>query len=199
MATQSNKQLREKIIDAKIKVVLLPEKTVEDLYFSIDSIAILNGVQKRAQTLISSIKDSLAIYKVNAEKEKPDAILVLGRDAGATSNIGISGPGAFINELWEDAGGTNTFPDMPGSFTQVNREDLLSRNPQIIIEFKSANNWNSSGIESNKKEWHDLGIAAVKNGNIYVINGIDYLIPGPRIYLLVREYYQILCKYHKVY
>jgi len=197
-ATESNQQLNEKIADPNIKVVLLPEKTIRDLYFSIDSIAILNGVQNRAKALISSIRDSLTKYRLNTDKNKAKAILVLGRDIGTTTNIGISGPGAFINELWEQVGGANAFPDMPGSFTQVNREELLSRNPNIIIEFKSATKWDVSGAESSLDEWQDLRVDAVRKGNIFVINGVDFLIPGPRIYLLAKEYYHILKKYHRL-
>lgn len=195
LATQSSQQLREKVADTRIRVVLLPEKTVEDLYKSIDSIAALNGVQNRAKTLISSIKDSLAYYRTSTIKNPPRAILVLGRDPGTTNNIGISGPGAFINELWEYVGGVNAFPDMPGSFSQVNREDLLNRNPNIIIEFKSVNDGNIPNRDTVKKEWQNLNIDAVRNGNIYLINSVKYLIPGPRIYLLAREYFKILKDY----
>ena len=196
LATRSNAQLKTKVRDPNIKIVLLPENSVEDLYFSIDSIAVLNGVQKRAESLISAIQDSLQKYRLNRAGSRPEAILVLGRDPGTTSNIGLSGPGAFINELWEACGGRNAFADMPGSFSQVNREDVLSRNPNIIIEFKTLPNWNSSMLTGLKKEWQDLQIDAVKKGNIYVLNGINFLVPGPRIYLLAREYYKILQKYH---
>ena len=196
LATCSNEQLKTKVSDPNIKIVLLPENSVQDLYFSIDSIAVLNGVQKRAKALISAIQDSLQKYTLHHVSKRPEAILVLGRDPGTTSNIGLSGPGAFINELWEACGGLNAFADMPGSFSQVNREDVLSRNPNIIIEFKTISNWNKSMLKGLKEEWQDLQIDAVKKGNIYVLNGINYLVPGPRIYLLAREYYNILQKYH---
>lgn len=197
LATTSSQQLREKVSDMKIKVVLLPEKTINDIYFSIDSIAVLNGVQNRAKGLISAIKDSLAFYQVRNTPSSPTAILVLGRDAGTTNNIGISGPGTFITELWQNSGGRNAFPDMPGSFAQVNREDLLERNPNIIIEFKTGDRWDSLRTQRNKKEWQNLDIDAVKKGNIYVINGISYLIPGPRIFLLAKAFHQIIMNYNK--
>jgi iron complex transport system substrate-binding protein len=192
LATKSNQQLKEKISRPGIKVVLLPEKSVSDLYFSIDSIAILNGVQNRAKALISSIQDSLKKYTVKDTQNRPTAILVLGRDPGTTNNIGLCGPGAFINELWQDCGGLNAFPDMPGSFSQVNREDVLQRNPNIIIEFKTSKGWTDDKLQENKREWHDLQIDAVKNGNIFVVQGVGFLVPGPRIYLLAKEYFNIL-------
>jgi len=198
LATRSNQQLREKITNPEIQVVLLPEKTVADLYISIDSIAVLNGVQSRARSLISSIRDSLEKYQLKQAQDRPRAILVLGRDMGSSNNVGISGPGAFINELWEEAGGLNAFPDMPGAFSQVNREDLLRRNPNIIIEFKTLESWSDSLLAADRKEWQDLKIDAVKSGNIFVINGISFLVPGPRIYLLAREYHKILQKYHNL-
>lgn len=196
-ATESNIQLNAKLDNKRIKVVLLPERTVEDVYLAIDSIGVLTGKKQQAGTLIASIKDSLALYKGAATTQKPSAILVLGRDENSTRNIGISGPGAFINELWEFAGGVNAFPDMPGSFTQVNREDLLFRDPQIIIEFKNSETRADSSEKQLKNEWLDLNISAVKNGNIFVISGVSYLVPGPRIYLLLKEYEKILRLYHR--
>lgn len=197
LATESNTRLHEKLADKNIKVVLLPERTVADVFTSIDSIAALTGKKAQAKKLISAIKDSLAVYKEEAGNQKPLAILVLGRDENSTRNIGISGPGAFINELWEFAGGLNAFPDMPGSYTQVNREDLLVRNPQVIIEFKTTGKWDFNRQETNKSEWQDLEISAVKNGNIFIISGVTNLVPGVRIYLLAKEYRNILKMYRK--
>lgn len=194
LATKSNSRLTEKLADKNVKVVLLPEMTINDIFISIDSIGVITAKKEQAGKLISSIKDSLELYK-SMNTEKPSAILVLGRDENSTRNIGLSGPGSFINELWEYVGGVNAFPDMPGSYTQVSREDLLVRDPQIIIEFKTLEKWNNSLFKSNKDEWKDLDISAVKKGNIFVINGVTNLVPGPRIYLLAKKYANILRLY----
>jgi iron complex transport system substrate-binding protein len=195
LATKSNRQLGEKFTDRNIKVVLLPENTVEDIFISIDSIGTLTGKKEIAENLISAIKDSLLTYTNTNNYPKPTAILVLGREQGSTRNIGISGPGAFINELWELCGGLNAFPDMPGSYSQINREDILARDPRIIIEIKSSEVWDEKQQQKNLNEWKDLEISAVKNGNIFVIADVNMLVPGPRIYLLAKRYAQILKNY----
>lgn len=196
LATESNHQLVEKFKGKNIRVILLPEKTINDVFRSIDTLAIITGRKKQAEWLIQGLRDSLSRYDGSSRSHKPTAILVLGRDKGSTRNIGISGPGAFINELWEHVGGKNAFADMPGAYTQVNREDLLVRDPQIIVEIKSPD-WDDKLLEANKTEWRDLPISAVKSGNIYTISGVNMLVPGPRIYLLARQFSLILKKYEE--
>ncbi len=195
LATESYQNLAEKLGKSDLKIVLLPEKTVEDIYFAIDSIGVLTNTSDKALSLVKSIKDSLEFYKAKPGQNRPSAILVLGRDTGTTRNIGISGPGAFVNELWEWSGGNNAFPDLAVSFAQVNREDLLMVDPEIIIEFKPNKNRGLEQENLNKTEWNNLKISAVKNSNIFVIQGARFLIPGPRMYLLAKKYRQIITKF----
>jgi len=195
LATMSYKSLSDKLGKDRFNIVLLPEKTVGDIYVTIDSIGVITNRYERAKSLVSQLKDSLDFYKTKATQNQPNAILVLGRDVGTTRNIGISGPGAFINELWEITGGKNAFPDMAASYTQINREDLLTVDPDIIIEFKPNKNWSLEQDESNILEWKSIQLSAVKNNHIFVIPGNDFLIPGPRMYLLAKEYSKIIQKY----
>lgn len=191
LATKSYKDLRAKI-NPMIDIILLPEKTIGDVYLAIDSIGVLLNKKSMAKKVILALQDSLFQYKFEPEKYATKAVLVLGRESGSTRNIGISGPGAFINELWEWCGGQNAFPEMEGAFVQLNREDLLKRDPDLIIEFKSKKNNKLDNFSFNKKEWQELNITAVKKGNIYFVNGNDFLIPGPRMFLLAKRYRQIL-------
>jgi cobalamin transport system substrate-binding protein len=196
LATNSYQNLEDKLGKGRFNIVLFPEKTVNDIYVTIDSIGTLTNTQDRAQELIRSIRDSLTFYKANTADKRPAAILVLGRDPGTTRNIGISGPGAFVNELWEWSGGRNAFPNLQTSFAQINREDLLTTNPEIVIEFKPNKNFSLGQENRNREEWADLQISAVENKNIFIIPGNQYLIPGPRMYLLAKEYSKILQRFH---
>lgn len=196
LATESYSDLLTRFESTTFKIILLPEKTVSDVFTSVDSIGVITGLNSNAKILHEAIKDSLDKYSKKDDEKVPNAILVLGRDAGSARNIGISGPGAFIDELWRFVGGKNTFADMSGSYVQLNKEYLLKRNPDIIIEFKANKNWTLDKIEANKKEWRDLSkLSAVQSGNIYIIPGNDYVIPGPRIYMLAKEYRQIIKSY----
>jgi iron complex transport system substrate-binding protein len=196
IVTESFNNVNSFLHNDRYKIVSLPDKKVADILLSIDSIGTLTGTSDKARLLISGINDSLALYKGEMSEQSPTAILVIGRDKGSTRNIGVSGPGAFINELWNWTGGRNAFPQMPVSYAQLNREDLLKKDPQIIIEFKYRGTWNLEKDNLNKKEWQDLQVSAVKNDNIFVISGSNFVIPGPRVYLLAKEYSKIISKYN---
>ncbi len=195
-ATQSYNDLSVKLKNYPFKIVLLPEKTISDIFSSIDSVAKYCGRLAEGKKLKQAIRDSLEFYSVAITDNKPSAMLVLGREAGSIRNISVSGPGAFLNEVWELAGGVNAFADMAVPFAQVNREDLLIRDPDLIIEFKGDTSWSEEKNLANKKEWKELNnLQAVRSGNIYIVNGYHYLIPGPSVHRLAREYSKILRQY----
>lgn len=192
LATEAFKGQLKKFRDDRFNIVLLPEKTTYDIYVAIDSIGTLVGKEKKAQNLITALKDSMRVYQNKRVNFNPEAILVLGKEEGSSRNIGISGPGAFINEIWEWCGGKNSFPDLPSSYGQVSREEVLVRNPDIIIEFKYNKNNSIEELEKSKNDWKDLKISAVGKNHIYHIVGPEYIIPGPRMYLLAKKYQQII-------
>jgi iron complex transport system substrate-binding protein len=90
------------------------------------------------------------------------------------------GPGSFIYELIELAGGRNihTRPGMP--YTRFSMEEVVSKNPEVII-FPS--DLGDAVTRTEMKLWKERWgmIQAVRSGNLYPLES-DYLRrPGPRI------------------
>ncbi len=192
LATNSYRDLPEKFKGINVKTVLLPEKTLTDVFTSIDSLGTLLGNKQAADSLHRAIGDSLEKYHWTDKAPRPKVMLVLGRDPGVARNIGVSGPGAFLDELLSWCGGINAFSDLKVSYSAISREALLARNPDIIIEF-SPKALTSDQQRSNRKQWQSFKrIKAYKNNQIFVIGGNDFLIPGPRVYRLARRFYYIL-------
>jgi len=192
LGTSSYGSLKEKLSAISAHVVLLPEKSIDDIFFGLDSLGVLLGKQRAADSLKTAIRDSLQKYRGDFPGRKPRVMLVLGRDPGAARNVGVSGPGAFINELLDWCGAENAFSDLKVSYSTVGRESILVRDPDIIIEFRPSPLTKDQLLE-NREQWKSFKqVSAYRDKRIYVIAGNNYLIPGPRVYRLAHRLYDIL-------
>ena len=68
------------------------------------------------------------------------------------------------------------------AISEVSKEFIIAKSPEIIIEIGPTANLSSEGILNRKKSWTIYPtINAVKNDRLYFV-GADYiLIPGPRL------------------
>jgi iron complex transport system substrate-binding protein len=195
IGTSAHSELAIKLASKRLKTILLPNDTVDEILMSIDSIGILLDCREQAEQLVQSIKDSIDEYHIYTDSlsaKRPRAMLVLGREPGTTRNIGVIGSHNYMDSLWTLMGGINLFGDLNTKFAQVSREIIIQRNPDLIIEFKIEDEWDTEKTKINLEEWQDLHLVkAVNKNQIYVIPHEYAFIPGPRIYLLAKSYANI--------
>ena len=199
IGTTAHRELAIKLSSKNLKTILLSNDTIDEILMSIDSIGTLLNCRQRADNLVQAITDSINFYSIRCNPENnpaPKAILVLGRDPGTTRNIGVIGSRNYMDSLWVLAGGINLFGDLVTKFAQVGRENIIKRNPDLIIEFKIEKDWTKEKNEANIKEWQALNLLkAVQEKQVYVIPDESAFIPGPRIYLLSKRFSEIFHDY----
>jgi len=185
-------KLSNELAKFDLSIIMLPNENISDVLTTIDTIGTILDCDNQADLLIQSIRDSLQTLIASPPKTQPGAILVIGRENGSLRNVTAAGDDTFINELWEIAGGKNTFSDLPSRYGSVNIESLLKRDPEIIIEFDMKS---GSGVFKLKSgnSWEQFeNMTAVKNANLYKIGGDHTLIPGPRLISLARDFRYII-------
>lgn len=96
----------------------------------------------------------------------------------------LAGGNTFINEFLKIVGINNIASDSKVSYPLFSREEILLRNPEIIIHAIS-NNGIDSDISNNYPEWKKID--AVKNKNIIKIDPDLFFRPGPRYSIAVQE------------
>lgn len=190
----SHAKLSDELAKFDLSVVMLANENITDVLATIDSIGHLIHRTEDAANLIQSIKDSLLTLASDSHDPGPSAMLVIGREKGTVKNITVAGDDTFINEIWQLVGGTNLFLDLPSRYSSVNLETIITRNPEVIIEFNI-----DGAVEITRTEetqiWKQLkNISAVRDGNIYNVGGSHTLIPGPRIVLLAKQFKDIIDK-----
>ena len=195
----SHRDLAHKLQNEHLRFVLLPDDRLKDVFFTIDSLGRLLGCEAKARPIVKAIQDSLNYYRqqsLRVERFHPKAMLAIGRDPGSTTHITVVGPHTFLDSVWTLMGGKNVFADLPAKYAQVNRENILLKQPDLIIEFRFGEQWNAWKDSLNRRSWQSFaGIPAVKNGQIYVSTGTYTLIPGPRIYKLAADYSRMIQRF----
>ncbi|MBD3225439.1 MAG: ABC transporter substrate-binding protein, partial [Caldithrix sp.] len=115
MGVPAHKELKVKLSEFGLKMTLMPNDRIADIYNTIEHMGRLLNIPENARQLIQSIKDSLAYYEEKAAQWNADdveAMLVIGREAGTTRQVSVIGPRTFIDSLWTLVGGRNVFSGM---------------------------------------------------------------------------------------
>ncbi|KAB0494932.1 ABC transporter substrate-binding protein [Pseudomonas moorei] len=110
-------------------VMKRPPATLEDTYNDLRNLGKIFDVQDRANALIGAMQTRVAEIRKGLPAEKPRVFLYdSGEDRAMTSGrLGM--PQALIDA----AGGRNVLDDVEASWTRVNWETVVERNPQVIV------------------------------------------------------------------
>lgn len=91
--------------------------------------------------------------------------------------IMVAGKNTFINEFLEFCNLKNIVDDLEQNYPFLSREEVLKRNPEIILHTQHSYD-NLSDVKSLYDEW--INIRAVRNNKIYYVDPDLYFRPGPR-------------------
>ncbi|TVT82577.1 ABC transporter substrate-binding protein [Pseudomonas sp. H3(2019)] len=110
-------------------VMKRPAASLDDTYNDLRNLGKIFDVQDRANRLIGDMQAQVAEVRKDLPTEKPRVFLYdSGEDRAMTSGrLGM--PQALIDA----AGGRNILDDVDASWTRVNWENVVERNPQVIV------------------------------------------------------------------
>jgi iron complex transport system substrate-binding protein len=89
------------------------------------------------------------------------------------------GPSTFIGQIIEMAGGINIFADLSEDYPQVSAEEVLRRNPAVVLGPASHGMNRPLASVMQRPGWRHL--AAVKNHRIHLLDDDLISRPGPRL------------------
>ena len=110
-------------------VMKRPAASLEDTYNDLRNLGKIFDVQDRANALIAQMQQSVADTRKTLPESRPRVFLYdSGEDRAMTSGrLGI--PHALI----EAAGGDDILGDIDASWTRINWETVVERNPEVIV------------------------------------------------------------------
>ena len=133
------------------------------------------GLEDAADSLVASIDAELrAVREAVAGRERTSVFYVVWYDPPTTSAAGT-----FIDELIQLAGGRNVFADAPGLWPQVSMEEVVRRQPDIILVSQTESTPIDLERFSSAVGWREL--RAVREGRLVRVDANLYNRPGPRV------------------
>lgn len=165
--------------DVGINVFYLSNPTsLEELYSNLLIVAQLTGHETEAASLVDSLKVRVSAVeeKVSEVAERPRVFYEL--DATDPNAPYTATAGTFIDTLIGMAGGENIAQDMEGLYVQVSAEELLVRDPAIILLGDAAYGITPEAVMT-RPGWETID--AVKNQRIFDFDDDLVSLPGPRL------------------
>ncbi len=110
-------------------VMKRPAASLDDTYTDLRNLGRIFDVQDRAEQLIAQMQQRVTAVQQRVPAQRPRVFLYdSGEDRAMTSGrLGM--PQALI----EAAGGRNVLDDIEASWTRVNWESVVERNPEVIV------------------------------------------------------------------
>lgn len=177
------RQLRE----VGIETLQVESETIEDVVTTARRLGRRCGLDP--EPWIRSFRSSLGPRPV---ADGVSVLLTVGRTPGDLSGVYAAGPGTFLSELLDRLGAENVLGDTALSYPQVNLEELLARDPDVIVELQGREISPETRARL-RADWVRLGpLRAVREGEIHVLDAGYALVPGPRLPKLYERLARIL-------
>ncbi len=188
--TVKHEQLNRELDALGIKFMVLDPKDIDGILNDIELLGRVTGTEREAEKLIRDIEKDISRV-LNRVKDAPPVRVFYIVDATDPNNPWTAGPGSFIDALITMARGENIAAEAQG-WVQFSMEKIVSVDPEVIIIQTMI-----GGVPTVSKEalaehpaWGQT--TAVKQGNVFIINGDLVSRPGPRIVRGLEELAKII-------
>jgi iron complex transport system substrate-binding protein len=164
--------------------------TIVGIKKSIETIAVVCGVQSRAKELLAQLEQRE--QKVRAQMHgfpSYKTLVVVGRmhEGNSLSGVYVSGKDGFYSGVLEILGLKNVNSDATVAIPTLSPEGLLALAPEVIVEVVNTDDPESpAGEQSPWKRYATL--PAVRSDRIFLFRQDYASIPGPRYIMLVEEF-----------
>lgn len=178
IATTAHQKAVEQIEKLDIPCIVLAPKNIDEMLDSIVIIGKASGAKSDAEKLVYDLKNRIKnIEKYTAdtpEAKRPKVYYELWH-----SPIMTVGPGTFIDDIIHRAGGKNIASDADKPYPQYSQEQVLAKNPEIIIYSYHGSSKQSKEDILERPGWET--ISAIKNDKVFYINEDILIRPTPRL------------------
>jgi len=164
-----------KLDQLKVALFILEANSLEDVLRHIQMIGRMVNRPEQAGAVVADLRRRVTEVKTRtAAATRPRVFYVLNSDPLMTA-----GPGSFIHQLIELAGGSNVAAGAPVSYPRLSLEEVIRQDPQVIL-FPVGD---EEGIpEQEQQRWMRWPtLSAVKANRFVRIPSVLLDRPGPRI------------------
>jgi iron complex transport system substrate-binding protein len=180
------RDLVRRLDDIGIPVYASRVESVAEIRSMIQRLGALLDRAARADSLVSSIDAQLdSVRRFVAGRPRPSVLYLLNAEPPMAS-----GPGTFVHELIELAGGTNVFSDLRQLWPQVSLEEIVQRQPDVILRPAERALADPLAGMAGRAGWRELH--AVRAGRVHGIDPYFFNRPGATVGAAARELAELI-------
>ena len=185
---QSEDQFKQ-LEDAGIKVVVTQAGNIEETYGIIRMLGKTVGEEQKAEEIVGGMKKDFEEIKEQVKNNPPKKVYI--EISPLQYKLWSCGKGTFQDELLTLIGAENIFSDI-NSWSEVSEEQVLSRNPEIIITTVGQMFGTEDPVTEikNRPNWDKID--AVKNNKVFVTDSDAIQRPGPRLATAAKDLMKIV-------
>lgn len=186
--------LKRQLERARVPIFPYVHRGLADITETMRALGVRVGAKAGAEAAATRIEQQLgAISRRVAARPRPPTLLVFGREQGTLRHVTASGGYGFLHDVLEVAGGADVLNDLRKQSVDMSAEMILLRAPEVIIELHYGDSVKPEIFDAERLVWNALAsVPAVKNNRVYLLDGLEFVVPGPRIVLAAERFARTL-------
>ena len=179
--TQSD--LKRQLERAHVPIFRYIHRGLPDITETMRALGVRVGLTSAADAAATRIEQQLAaVGRRVAGRPRPRTLLVFGREQGTLRHITASAGYGFLHDVLELAGGADALADLRKQSADMSTEMILTRAPEVILELHYGDSVKPESFNAERLVWNALAsVPAVRNQRVYLLDGLEFVVPGPRI------------------
>lgn len=161
-----------------LRVEVIPAASLDDLFVAIRRLGEISARREAAEALAASLGERIERVRRKVESVPAEARPRVFYEVWDRPLM-TAGPGTFVGELIETAGGVNVFGDVESLYPRVSLEAVLRRDPEVVLAPDFHGTLVTAGSLAARPGWEAVG--AVRDGRVHTVDGDLVSRPGPRL------------------
>jgi iron complex transport system substrate-binding protein len=184
--------IKDRLDALKIPTLVVPSRSLADVYTAMEQIGAATGNTREAQELI--IKTRAQVEDVRARTRdlpRRSVLCVVDRVPGTLRDLYSASKGTFFVELIEAAGGDSIAPPAESGWGKITKEAVVALDPEVIIDMVQAAQGKLG--EDPQAVWRELPrVRAVRNGRVHPLRETYVLHPSQFVGDTARRFAELI-------
>ena len=176
-----SKERIEKLDQTGVTVFLVNPQKINEVLETMLILGKVTGKDDAAKRVVEKLRSRIEAVRKSVSsipvERRPRVFYKIGHDPLITA-----GPGSFVDNLIDAAGGINVASDARTDWPRYSVEAVIMKDPNVIITAPHVPSEDNAAGKVDMRGWLKYKtVSAVKNGRIYAVDPDILLRPGPRI------------------
>ena len=170
--------LRDKLTGLGVRSLFVKSQTLAEIMASMGEIGRGTGHEQEATDLVAKTQSEIeAVRKAVGDRPHPLVLCVVDRVPGTIRDLYTATKGSYLDELISIAGGESIAPEAEQGYGKINKEAVLTLNPEVIIDMVQGSKGNFG--EDPIAVWNELAeVRAVREKRIFPMHDPSVIHPS---------------------